>query len=53
MVNGKVIISIKKREECEEKLAGMIVQVKAQIKAGKESMTGGPVMVTLSKFASQ
>ena len=29
-----------KREECEEKLAEMIVQVKAQIKAEKEKMTG-------------
>ena len=30
----------KTREECEEKLAEMIVQVKAQIKAEKEKMTG-------------
>ena len=28
------------REECEEKLAEMIVQVKVQIKAEKEKMTG-------------
>ena len=33
-------IYAKTREECEEKLAEMIVQVKAQIKAEKESMTG-------------
>jgi len=33
-------IYAKTREECEEKLAGMIVQVKAQIKAEKESMKG-------------
>ena len=30
----------KTREECEEKLAEMIVQVKAQIKAEKEKITG-------------
>ena len=28
------------REECEEKLAEMIVQVKVQIKAEKDKMTG-------------
>ena len=33
-------IYAKTREECEEKLAEMIVQVKAQIKAEKEKMTG-------------
>lgn len=33
-------IYAKTREECEEKLAKMIVQVKAQIKAEKEKMTG-------------
>ncbi len=33
-------IYAKTREECEEKLAEMIVQVKAQIKAEKENMTG-------------
>ena len=32
----------KTREECEEKLAEMIVQVKAQIKAEKEKLTGCP-----------
>ena len=30
----------KTREECEEKLAEMIVQVKVQIKAEKDKMTG-------------
>lgn len=35
-------IYAKTREECEEKLAEMIVQVKAQIKAEKEKMTGWP-----------
>ena len=33
-------IYAKTREECEEKLAEMIVQIKAQIKAEKEKMTG-------------
>ena len=33
-------IYAKTREECEEKLAEMIVQVKAQIKAEKDKMTG-------------
>lgn len=33
-------IYAKTREECEEKLAELIVQVKAQIKAEKEKMTG-------------
>ena len=33
-------IYAKTQEECEEKLAQMIVQVKAQIKAEKESMKG-------------
>lgn len=33
-------IYAKTREECEEKLAGMIAEVKAQIKAEKEKMTG-------------
>ena len=33
-------IYAKTREECEEKLAEMIVQVKAQIKVEKEKMTG-------------
>ena len=33
-------IYAKTREECEEKLAEMIVQVKAQIKAEKGKMTG-------------
>ncbi len=35
-------IYAKTREECEEKLAEMIVQVKAQIKAEKDKMTGCP-----------
>ena len=33
-------IYAKTREECEEKLAEMITEVKAQIKADKEKMTG-------------
>ena len=42
-VNGKREshnIYAKTREECEEKLAELIVQIKAQIKAEKEKMTG-------------
>lgn len=35
-----------------EKLAEMIANVKAQIKAEKEKMTGGPKKSPLSKFAS-
>ncbi len=33
-------IYAKTREECEEKFAELIVQIKAQIKAEKEKMTG-------------
>lgn len=33
-------IYAKTREECEEKLAEMITEVKAQIKAEKDKMTG-------------
>ena len=34
------LIYAKTREECEEKLAEMIAEVKTQIKAEKEKMTG-------------
>ncbi len=37
---GSHNIYAKTREECEEKLAGLIVQIKVQIKTEKESMTG-------------